>query len=221
MSEITSMRHPYQHETLLVKEVARAKREGMRYHRAALMQHARTWHEPRLTIEEAYQRVCQEEWHMGWYIDGTRIPGHPHPTRSFTGMPTMQRHLLSPQLANTRTFIARLQLLSPILCNNDKFVVRIAEARHRQHPTLKQCQPLLTHHRGTSTTCTFQPTGNKMIRITRHDVIAAGKLSRLGTMLNLETPVVSLHKIQAHQEVMQQVMKKPTLPPHRALWIQQ
>ena len=61
------------------EEAAKAKRDGMRYERAQYTIYALQHQEPTLTIGEAYQRVKMEEWFIGWFIDGTRIPNHPHP----------------------------------------------------------------------------------------------------------------------------------------------
>ena len=65
-----------------------ARRDGMRLQRAQHMMHARHWKEPALTLEQAYERVLDEEWRLGWYIDGTPIPDHPMPRSSFPGFST-------------------------------------------------------------------------------------------------------------------------------------
>ena len=69
-----------------VLEAEQAKRDGMRYERAAKTVFANAWREPKLTVAEAYQRVKEEEWAMGYYVDGTLIPNHPRPEHSFPGM---------------------------------------------------------------------------------------------------------------------------------------
>ena len=61
------------------QEANTAKREGMRYERAQYTVYALRHQEPELTVAVAYQRVKDEEWFVGWFVDGTRIPNHPNP----------------------------------------------------------------------------------------------------------------------------------------------
>ena len=68
------------------EEAAKARRDGMRYERAQYTVYALQHQEPKLTIAQAYQRVKNEEWYLGWYLDGTRIPHHPNPAPVWPGL---------------------------------------------------------------------------------------------------------------------------------------
>ena len=126
------------------QEANTAKRDGMRYERAQYTVYALRHQEPELTVAVAYQRVKDEEWFVGWFIDGTRIPNHPNPAPVWPEMSVHSTPL--PCLLRSRIMEHR-----PIDQKYDQFVSFLNQSNATPSPVnISDPPPVDLHSRSTA-----------------------------------------------------------------------